>query len=435
MSHKQQVRMFPGVMCCDIKLSESNLALLMDLMRSNTPRSGRLPAGYTYLGQMLSHELNASTDGKPTLANGDLVGASFPSPRLDLSSIYGDREFQAKALHKGMFKLKTPKGKPGIDLLRLQNDNKVVVAETRNDENYIVAQLHVLWLNFHNKVYEQIFSGESHAGSRFEQSKEFVTQTFRKVVIEDFMRQLLHKDIYALYFVEGQRFLLKEHCPAIPVEFSHGGFRFGHSMVRQGYRLRKEQRYEMSFIKLFITDHGKPVPDEFKVDWRWMFSENQTASLIDLDIADAMCEIPGDKISVAKNIIRANLKADSLESLPTPKQIFDWLRLHHPKLSDYAGFGSDKLKHPPFEGEFKALGMSSENMPLWVYTLMENHLGSQGIHLGKLASIIVAEVMACFVTQQYQQDQRFNQLLEEHFNVTEHEPLTMMKVIDFVYAD
>src|SRR5215212_1929596 len=72
------------------QLNETNRKKVGSLMAAGTAGPGQIPAGFTYLGQFVDHDL---TFDKTSVMLGDHVAPSAllqgRSPRLDLDSLYG----------------------------------------------------------------------------------------------------------------------------------------------------------------------------------------------------------------------------------------------------------------------------------------------------------------------------------------------------------
>ena len=128
-----------------------------------------VPAGFTYLGQFVDHDL---TFDRTTVTLGSYISPAMllqaRSPSLDLDSLYGagpgDPEsakfYESDGLHLKMGKTVAAEGIPakdGFDLPRgLGNTQakkrKAVIPDPRNDENLAVAQTHLAMIRFHNRV-------------------------------------------------------------------------------------------------------------------------------------------------------------------------------------------------------------------------------------------------------------------------------------------
>ena len=136
-------------------------------------RNGEIPAGYTYLGQFVDHDL---TFDATTVAFGDAVSPADllqgRSPTLDLDSVYGagplDPEsakfYEADRLHLKMGRTTESlpdKAMDGFDLPRVgkgsaANRRKALIPDRRNDENLAVAQHHLAMIRFHNRVVDKL---------------------------------------------------------------------------------------------------------------------------------------------------------------------------------------------------------------------------------------------------------------------------------------
>ncbi|MFT5162626.1 MAG: hypothetical protein ACI9FJ_001203 [Alteromonadaceae bacterium] len=401
----------------------------------NGPPDGRIPAGLTYLGQMISHDVVPSTNNRVPRPNKMAV-----TPCLNLDSIYGDAHFHVigKTIDlDGKFKLGQAKGQisgfdfvyPGEDIIR--NDTEEgLIPEPRNDENVLVSQLHLFWQRLHNKVVELYFSKKT-GEQAFASAKVFVISIFHQVVVDDFLYQILDPEIYDLYF--GQDQLAKKHriyneekkFDQIPVEFSHAVFRFGHSMVRRKYILQVGGN-SVNLEDLYITDHTMDLKKENVVDWSLFFGNSikedrgmQVASRIDLKFASPMANIPDGGFT--RHIVGLNLQAAIDEQLPTALEALDWIRTKRVELAAAAGLhksGECNANKKPFvaasckgtrlgKSPVKKVtngkqakvtqpikGLDAVNLPLWLYTLIEdNSLQQRGMKLGKLGSIIIAEVL------------------------------------------
>jgi hypothetical protein len=214
-----------------------------------------LPPILTYWGQFVDHDLTANTDRddaisitvdglrplRPHQVAEQLV--NLREPRLNLDSVYGNGpkasgqtdqvpyDGDRFVIEDDLPQTGTPIV-PGHDLPRV--NQKAQIGDGRNDENLIVAQLHLAFLKFHNNVLTWL---EGHGGGGFERARELTTWHYQLVTVEDFLRRiadptvvdgLLRGDIQPV-------FQPNEQNPFMPLEFSVAAFRFGHSMVRGAY--------------------------------------------------------------------------------------------------------------------------------------------------------------------------------------------------------
>ena len=161
-----------------------------------------VPAGYTYLGQFIDHdltlditsELDPKSKTKPT---------NLRTPRFDLDCLYGDGpkanpfmySNRQTAEENGVALLYGGKG-PGSDLntpwdlLRSAN-GRAIIGDPRNDENSIVCQIQLAFVKFHNQVAADLARTQHLSGKKlFEKARDEVRWAYQKILIEDFLALL-----------------------------------------------------------------------------------------------------------------------------------------------------------------------------------------------------------------------------------------------------
>lgn len=224
-----------------------------------------VPAGYTYFGQFIDHDLtfdNTSSLNPADDSDRDRMPSNLRTPRFDLDSVYGDgpdaQPFLydtdgASLLFKDGKKNQVPFTIPipdqaDQDLLRSPN-GRAAIGDKRNDENVIVGQIQLLFVKYHNAIVKHLEKKyPTLTGTAlFEKARNEVRWTYQKLVVEDFLTRIVRHEVfedlaaaastderaphYALYTPEKRQNL--------PREFVVAAYRFGHSGVRQGYRLNK----------------------------------------------------------------------------------------------------------------------------------------------------------------------------------------------------
>jgi hypothetical protein len=147
------------------QLRESNREKIADAMtaRADGGRESQIPAGFTYLGQFVDHDL---TFDKTKVMLGQNVSPArlvqARSPSLDLDCLYGAgptdpasaRFYAPDGLHLKMGKTVAIDGIPakdGFDLPRgagktARAKRRAVIPDPRNDENLAVAQTHLAFI-------------------------------------------------------------------------------------------------------------------------------------------------------------------------------------------------------------------------------------------------------------------------------------------------
>ena len=242
-----------------------------------------LPAGYTYFGQFIDHDLtfdNTSSLKPVDIHSQDHLPSNLRTPRFDLDSLYGDgpdaqpfmyAEDGATLLYKnGTENQVQPtlsntklvadfKNQADQDLLRSPN-GRAIVGDKRNDENSIISQIQLSFVKYHNAVVaklkqdnQKLQDDQKLTGTAlFEAARKEVRWAYQKIVIEDFLPRIVNADVlkglkdktrdqraqkYALY-TEDKR-------ENLPREFVVAAYRFGHSGVRFGYRLNKDKTFKI----------------------------------------------------------------------------------------------------------------------------------------------------------------------------------------------
>lgn len=296
-----------------------------------------VPSGYTYLLQLVAHDLVASTVSLSV----DVERTEVENTRDDalvLDTIYGNGpeltpepyDFSSEHLRgRGLVprtrlrvgplrpKIAGTKHCPHRDLGRgtgtagiedghrpinmvedeaRQSDRaklwltETMVADTRNDSHALLSQLTVLFHLLHNTLIGKLekrvarlsdWSEQEFAWRRFMCARTAVTLIYRRIIRHDLMRKLLHPEIYDAY-ANGWRFEdSKDVTDGIPLEFSHGAFRFGHAMVRNAYRVNDPAKPELMDFGLQQSPrlpYKLPVNSDWMVDWRLFFEIDPTVA-------------------------------------------------------------------------------------------------------------------------------------------------------------
>jgi hypothetical protein len=216
-----------------------------------------IPAGYTYLGQFIDHDITFDPASSLMKQNDPDALIDFRMPRLDLDSLYGRGPADLPYMYVGnTFRLGRPlfenaKKSPSLDLPRFNDPfnpgaKRALIGDKRNDENVIVSQLHASLLQFHNRLVDEDL------GASFEEIQRRVRWHYQWIVVNDFLKTICGEavvdDILPDFGKGKPIWKLKPNFsifkwrndPYIPIEFSAAAYRFGHSMVRPIYRLNTQ---------------------------------------------------------------------------------------------------------------------------------------------------------------------------------------------------
>jgi hypothetical protein len=399
--------MFPDLPRCDP--GDAALDALAVAMHSGelSDDNALVPAGYTYLGQFIDHDITFDPLSVLGIDNDVATLADFRTPRLDLDSVYGsgpaDQPYLydwRDARHPGAKLLlgghRVAHGPPVLDLPR-NHQGRALIGDPRNDENLILAQLHQLVLRFHNQVVEHLRGREAPWRSRdlFEEAQRVVRWHYQWIVRHDYLPKVVGHDVPRF---RDRVFTWDGDEPYMPVEFSGAAFRFGHSMVREGYVLTGDGDTVPTFPAqgakgLAAATHlggFRRLPAALVLEWSQFFAidgvpADMASMSIDTRIARVLGHLPPDGVALA----RLNLHRGRALGLPSGQDVVHALGLDPPDGIDL-----------PFEGvqDRAVLAALERETPLWYYVLQEAAVdGIHGTHLGPVGGRIVAEVLTALL--------------------------------------
>ncbi len=245
--------------------------------RQPNSSSPPIPAGFTYLGQFIDHDLTRDNTGsslndRVTVA--ELIQGR--SPALDLDSVYGrgpqhpeDKKFYGpdgvRLLMGTTAATPFPDGGTNVDLNGFDlprvgfGDKKserraALIPDARNDENLAIAQVHLAFIRFHNRVVDKLAREGTPASDLFAKARRVVVRHYQWLIRHDFLPRIVDKAILDDVFKNGRKFFEvkpkpqeKHHLfswmytqakdtPTMPIEFSVAAYRLGHSMIRGAYQ-------------------------------------------------------------------------------------------------------------------------------------------------------------------------------------------------------
>src|SRR5207253_277170 len=130
--------------------------------------------------------------------------------------------------------------------------------------------LHVVFLKFHNEAIRQLGSNpptitgiESLGpGTLFERAQRLVRWHYQWIIRHDFLPRILHTDVWSYQHQRASRPPEFQGNYSVPIEFSLAAFRFGHSMVRNAYRLNCRQKRVVIEELMALGQKASPIPDD-----------------------------------------------------------------------------------------------------------------------------------------------------------------------------
>jgi hypothetical protein len=400
-----------------------------------------LPSGYTYLLQLIGHDLSdsvptvgvASNESTQSAAPARLVIKNARRWALSLETIYGlgpdeasfayqeARSPDATAPRDQLFiRQLAPLPHPTRycachDIRRIATDP--LLADPRNDAHAILAQLAALFHLLHNQIVALIGEPSAHSRNeglyrRYLCARTIVTLIYRNIIRVDVMGRILHPDIQARYSTLRDTEGLLDQEDGAPLEFSHGAFRFGHAMVRSRYMINSDEALGTE-IAISRTSQRQlnegPQQPEWLVDWARFFSP------------DTAGNEPAIRANFARKIGPQYSDVFSMHPIAPPKDPVEGKGLAYRDLRSaaYAGLWSV----PALCAELRASGFAdivpeydawkariagwlgptftpeearaiANDPPLPFFVLFEaGHSGTPGTRLGPVGSILVAEAI------------------------------------------
>jgi hypothetical protein len=395
-----------------------------------------LPAGYTFLGQFIDHDL--SFDATKDLS----LGSREPhetktkrSPSLDLDSLYGFDPESVKTSPLGRMVYQKDGIRLSIGSTQVDRDVKnnpqalkefesdlprgidpkhpaiAAIFDSRNDENLAVAQTHVAFARFHNAVVDHL-SPTVPNDKLFAEARKYVIRHYQWIILKDYLPRIIDAGTLQEVIDEGCKFfnLQAGEKAFMPVEFSVAAFRLGHSMLTQQYEWNSiftsaRPRPQPPTLGQLFTFTGadmlaqQQLLSSWLVDWTRFYDfsnfddvaiskDGNHARLIDTSLVAPLLNLPmPGEAAYKRSLAIRNLLRGRLLGLPTGQSVAERL-------------GVERLKPADFESEpayalLKTCGFDRLT-PLWYYILMEAKT-LNGRQLGPVGSRIVAETFVCLI--------------------------------------
>jgi hypothetical protein len=379
--------------------TDQQLADLAQLQLDNggaTTDNVGVPAGFTYFGQFIDHDLTLDVTPQPDGPVDPTTLDNHRTPRFDLDSVYGKGPNGSPELYeadKKHLRVSEPTATTARDLPR-NADGSAILGDGRNDENQIIAQLHVGALKFHNKLVDQ--------GHSFANAQRLTQWHYQWVVVKDYLPHVAGQarvdqiqrplEIARRLGVKPPHGLL----PPTPIEFSVAAFRYGHSQVRNAYRLNADFAASVFSLTPGAVDlrGGRPIELVRQIEWARFFDVDGTvlpqniSKKLDTLISNSLFQLPipgaagsGSNVLGFRNLVRADRYG-----LPSGERVAD--TLHIPRLT-----AAELATQPgPLPAGFE------NGTPLWYYALAESSARENGERLGPVMGNLV---VGTFMTYLY----------------------------------
>lgn len=274
------------------------------------------------------------------------------------------------------------------------------IADPRNDDNLLVAQVHLALTMFHNRVLTDLAAkGEaSEPMELFHRAREIVVRHYQWLVVHDYLDSIVGPEIAAAARERGRQWCESmggqsatgssgdegpgggegggERGPFVPIEFTAAAFRALHAMPRDRYRLN--ERGHQTFALFDDREErdlrgGRVLPGHWSLQWDLFFGDRaQRAFPIGRTYSSALSDLPTADAGVAGlSLLARDLLRGAEAGLPTGAAVARALGIE--PISD------------------------GEGLPFVLYALKEAEDKAQGHHLGPVAGRLVADTLVRLV--------------------------------------
>jgi hypothetical protein len=245
--------------------------------------SQTLAAWQTYFGQFLDHNLDIDATPQPTAPVNVKKLVNYASGQFDMENVFGYGPVLNPDLYyadspkdalRGRFKLKVDcrlgvpfdNGMPNVlqgnangacDVARNSNGTMISPFENlsniglfsnlgsptaQDDENQIISQMQVAWILFYNHFIDQ--------GMNYTQARNLTVEYYKLAIFTQMLPDFVTDTSYINDYLtpafgtasNGQYTINTPNLDGkfMPVEFSVGAYRFGHSLVRNVYHINDQ---------------------------------------------------------------------------------------------------------------------------------------------------------------------------------------------------
>ncbi len=404
---------------------------MLDTSASGDNLDSSVPAGYTYLGQFIDHDITFEVvSGAITkLTDPGLAPLSVAKIResivntrtatLDLDSVYGtpaprdgDKMVVGKItpLNGAAFPTLRPPGKDDDNDLPREprsndpsHDRSALIGDPRNDENTIVAQLHTAFLRAHNALIKK--------GKTFDEARILLRQHYQWMVINDFLKRIADPKIVNRIKKANQVYKPFDYSFFMPLEFTVAAFRFGHTMIRKDYDFNLNFntsgqpgtiRASLDLLFTFTALSGglgfgqgeETLPDNWIVEWEHFVDAGQPfnkARRFDTRLVEPLFVLRdtlGEPLPDEARLAVRNLLRGYLLRMPTGQAVARALKVK--------ALTKKEIENATASNEQRSVLQESgfnQRTPLWYYILAEAAAQTNGKRLGEVGSILVAEVL------------------------------------------
>ncbi len=166
------------------------------LIDQTAVRDATTPAGFTFLGQFIDHDITLMSMPPALGQPQDLISVvNLRTPRLDLDTVFGKGPADldsAKFYDPATLKLRLSDN--GRDIVRFgPTQSEKLIPDTRNDQTVILVQLHVLFMKLYNHLLDAV-PGDATDIDRYTQARQKTVWHFQNIVLNDYLPRIVDRD-------------------------------------------------------------------------------------------------------------------------------------------------------------------------------------------------------------------------------------------------
>jgi hypothetical protein len=347
---------------------------------------GEMAAGWPFVGQFIAHDITADRSPLGHRADPGRI-KNFRTPRANLEGVYAAGPVGSPYLFQRDDPAKLLLGEGGHDVPR-NHEGIALLGDQRNDTHLFMNQLQVGFIKNHNLIVDRLREDGVEEADVFEGARRATTWHYQWVILREFLPQLIGAELTGELLDGGARVFRPGDDPFIPFEFADAAYRYGHSQVRDAYRINRG----FGPVPVFPNLMGfGPVPVDHAVDWSLQFDipghePAQRSKKIDGKLPRSLISLPRqisgeEEGSAYSSLANRDLQRGQSVGLPSGEAVAREL-------------GVEPL--PAADVGLAETGWEQET-PLWLYVLKEAEALQDGNRLGPVGARIVGEVLVGIV--------------------------------------
>ena len=347
---------------------------------------GEMAAGWPFFGQFIAHDITA--DRSPLGHHSEPARVkNFRTPRANLEGVYAAGPTGSPYLFQRDDPAKLLLGEGGHDVPR-NHEGIALLGDQRNDTHLFMNQLQVGFIKTHNLIVDRLREDGVEEAEVFDAARRATTWHYQWVILREFLPQLIGAELMDELLDGGATAFRPGNDPFIPFEFADAAYRYGHSQVRDRYRVNRG----FGPVPVFPDLMGfGAVPVDHAVDWALQFDvvgrdPAQRSKKIDGKLPRFLISLPRqisgeDEGSAYSSLANRDLQRGQAVGLASGEAVARQL-------------GVEPLS--PEQVGLTEAGWEQET-PLWLYVLKEAEALEDGNRLGPVGGRIVGEVLVGIV--------------------------------------